>query len=972
MPTYNRDGFVPEAIRYFLRQNYDDAELIILDDGTEPVGGLVPADERLRYIRLEDRRSVGAKRNMACELASGELIAHWDDDDWQAPDRLSRQCACLLDSNANLCGVNSLLFYDLHARLAWRYIYPPQQRPWLAGNCLMYRRSFWASHRFEELDIGEDTRFVWSARPQELITLPGPPIHVGMIHEGNVSAIQPGGPWWHSCPPDEVRRILGEDWGRYMRQVPQASPKKAAAGTGPAGFGITNPLEVTGVATASRSVATATCHGSTVLGQQTCEVGIVVTCHAAYLPYLSAALDSIDKQDPSAVERVLVLDGCEGPPVRAGWQVITGSFRDPSLARNAGLERTAAAWIIFWDADNVMPPGYLAAVVAAAVANPDCAILYPDLQYCDNALRPTRPQRQMPEWDYWGLRSHNTVDTASAWRREALAMVGAWPRYLHSSHEDYALALDLTAAGWRAARLGGPAVVMRDHGDGRNLRSMTTGEDLDDIWRARSLGIVTPLAPRPSSFERWWKYLREAELPPKTSLYIVDNTGDPGFSAWINEACHDLRASRGIGHVEITAGGAPFISDGRRDAKDRHHHVAKLYAMVLPRVREDFVLTLEDDVEPPLDAPRLLGRTFCWGPQEGVGGQPIGAVAAAYGWPGMDALVCAGFGDTEWGDAPGWEALGDGSKPLEVGFVGGGCTMWANWALRGTPVRFHWDRERRLGWDAGLCADLRRRGWRILLHGGVRCQHHHIDEVAMGTVGRNGVVAAVRVPSGATTLGQVIPPWRPVLARLPRLADGYVSEGHRRLAARGAPDAMLQGDVPGWLWMADALTLYELAYGCEGDILELGCFHGLSTSILAEALAARGLPRRSLLSIDKEAEAVALARGTIDNAGLGDWVNVAQSDATSACKELLHAARRFGLVFVDHSHSYAAMLPVCRMVAGLLAPGGYVLFHDYNDGRNADPNNADYEVVRAVADGLEPKAVEFVGLFGCSAMFRKR
>jgi predicted O-methyltransferase YrrM len=172
--------------------------------------------------------------------------------------------------------------------------------------------------------------------------------------------------------------------------------------------------------------------------------------------------------------------------------------------------------------------------------------------------------------------------------------------------------------------------------------------------------------------------------------------------------------------------------------------------------------------------------------------------------------------------------------------------------------------------------------------------------------------------------------------------------------------------------MADALTLYELGYGCEGDILELGCFHGLSTSILAEALAARGLARRRLLSIDNEAYAVAMTRGTIDNAGLGDWVELAQTDATSACKKLLHAARHFGLVFVDHSHSYAAMLPVCRMLAGLLAPGGYVLFHDYNDGRNADPNNADYEVVRAVADGLEPNAVEFVGIFGCSALFRKR
>ena len=34
MPTYNRREFVPLAIRYFLRQDYANKELIIIDDGT--------------------------------------------------------------------------------------------------------------------------------------------------------------------------------------------------------------------------------------------------------------------------------------------------------------------------------------------------------------------------------------------------------------------------------------------------------------------------------------------------------------------------------------------------------------------------------------------------------------------------------------------------------------------------------------------------------------------------------------------------------------------------------------------------------------------------------------------------------------------------------------------------------------------------------------------------------------------------
>ena len=89
MPTHNPRQFVPRAIAYFLRQDHPNEELVIVADGTDSVEDLVPSLPSIRYHRVAERVVLGAARNLACELASGSLIAHWDDD-WHAPDRLRR------------------------------------------------------------------------------------------------------------------------------------------------------------------------------------------------------------------------------------------------------------------------------------------------------------------------------------------------------------------------------------------------------------------------------------------------------------------------------------------------------------------------------------------------------------------------------------------------------------------------------------------------------------------------------------------------------------------------------------------------------------------------------------------------------------------------------------------------------------------------------------------------------------------
>src|SRR5690348_8823410 len=111
MPTANRPGFVQHAIRYFLRQDYEPKELIVVDDGEDSAADLMPNDSRIHYIRLERRFTIGAKRNIACEQARGDVIAHWDDDDWQAQRRLRFQVESLQQAGAEVCGINHLLFY---------------------------------------------------------------------------------------------------------------------------------------------------------------------------------------------------------------------------------------------------------------------------------------------------------------------------------------------------------------------------------------------------------------------------------------------------------------------------------------------------------------------------------------------------------------------------------------------------------------------------------------------------------------------------------------------------------------------------------------------------------------------------------------------------------------------------------------------------------------------------------------------
>ena len=222
MPTADRRRFVPQAIAAFLAQAGDEAELLILDDGGDPVADLVPADPRIRYLRETARRVLGEKRNRLCALARGDIILHWDDDDWHAPDRIARQRAALEASGADLCGLDRVIFLSDDGAEAWDYVYAGKAR-WVCGGSLAYRRAYWEAHPFPALGCGEDTSWVFAAAGARIETMDAPDLFVGRVHDGNTSPKYVRTGAYRPRDPAPVRALVA-GFARSPAAAPEAIP----------------------------------------------------------------------------------------------------------------------------------------------------------------------------------------------------------------------------------------------------------------------------------------------------------------------------------------------------------------------------------------------------------------------------------------------------------------------------------------------------------------------------------------------------------------------------------------------------------------------------------------------------------------------------------------------------------------------------------------------------------------------------
>lgn len=100
IPVYNPGVFLGHAITSVLEQLRDDLEVLVVDDcSSQPVEAIVAQfiDDRLRFFRNDRTLGLPGNWNRCIELARGQYVAIFHQDDVMRPSNLSRKVAMLND-----------------------------------------------------------------------------------------------------------------------------------------------------------------------------------------------------------------------------------------------------------------------------------------------------------------------------------------------------------------------------------------------------------------------------------------------------------------------------------------------------------------------------------------------------------------------------------------------------------------------------------------------------------------------------------------------------------------------------------------------------------------------------------------------------------------------------------------------------------------------------------------------------------
>ncbi|RDI54543.1 glycosyltransferase [Nocardia mexicana] len=180
-PTYQRPEMLRRMLEYYRAQRFDGGlELIILDDSPEPclsTDDVTANEPSIRYFHLPGKRlTVGAKLNLMTQLARGEIIVEFDDDDYYAPYYVQRMVDFLGD--ADFVTLSKWFICDTARRTFWywstdelssdHFMLSPWDPPrmistqgWdpssIDGNLWGYGFSFvWRKSIFPEIEIPDD------------------------------------------------------------------------------------------------------------------------------------------------------------------------------------------------------------------------------------------------------------------------------------------------------------------------------------------------------------------------------------------------------------------------------------------------------------------------------------------------------------------------------------------------------------------------------------------------------------------------------------------------------------------------------------------------------------------------------------------------------------------------------------------------------------------------------------------------
>lgn len=128
LPTYNRSEYLVRAIKSVLDQNYNNFELIIINDGsTDKTSEIISQYQDSRIKIIENKENLGFVRslNKAINYAQGKYIARIDDDDfWSDSQKLEKQIKFLENNPEYVLVSSGMIKIDKNGKEIKKYLFP--------------------------------------------------------------------------------------------------------------------------------------------------------------------------------------------------------------------------------------------------------------------------------------------------------------------------------------------------------------------------------------------------------------------------------------------------------------------------------------------------------------------------------------------------------------------------------------------------------------------------------------------------------------------------------------------------------------------------------------------------------------------------------------------------------------------------------------------------------------------------------
>ena len=163
IPTCNRKKFIKLINLNLKNMTYpqDKLEIIILDDGTEEIQDLLSKQDNIKYYKYSNKNTIGFKRNECVRLASNDIIAFMDDDDYYYPNSLFNRVCHLITSKKDCIFCSTIGCFSINKFSSIINCspieYPLEKK--VSEATLTFKKSFWDNNNFDNNDKFNEGEF---------------------------------------------------------------------------------------------------------------------------------------------------------------------------------------------------------------------------------------------------------------------------------------------------------------------------------------------------------------------------------------------------------------------------------------------------------------------------------------------------------------------------------------------------------------------------------------------------------------------------------------------------------------------------------------------------------------------------------------------------------------------------------------------------------------------------------------------